>query len=248
MLLDSLSKEGRSMPEKNNPDNVAKIDLGKLRKTVLSRMVMFLIVTACIFFIPAGTLQYWEAWAYIAILFLPASVMMLYLLKNDPELLDRRMRMKEKQPEQKKIIKWSYAFFILTFLIPGFDRRFGWSSVHLAIIIAADVFILVGYLLLVRVLLENRYASRIIEVAEKQKVIATGPYAIVRHPMYSSVLLIYGFSPLALGSYWALIPTVFIIISLIARILNEEKLLLKELDGYAEYTKKTRYRMIPGIW
>lgn len=236
------------MSDKSVRAMTAAIDLKKLKATVIKRLTMSLVVLGSMLFIPAGTLTYWEAWAYMAILFVPASFMMLYLLKNDPELLERRMRMREKQAEQKTIIKWSYPVFLFAFIIPGLDYRFGWSSVPLLIVITADCIILAGYLLLVRVLRENSYASRIIEVAEKQKVIATGPYAVVRHPMYSAVLLIYGFTPLALHSYWAMIPAELIIIVLVARILNEEKVLLKELDGYAEYVRNTRYRLIPGIW
>ena len=139
-------------------------------------------------------------------------------------------------------------FFFAAFLIPGFDKRFGWSSVPLEVIIIADAIVVGGYLLFVIVLRENRYASRIIEVEKKQKVITTGPYAFVRHPMYSGVLLMYGFSPLALGSYWGMIPNALLILLIVARIRNEEKVLKQELEGYREYTQKVKYRLVPGIW
>lgn len=224
------------------------VDVKKLKATVVQRLVIFFAASCCMFFIPAGTIRYWEAWAYLAILFLPALIMMLYLFKHDPALLERRMKMKEKQTEQKNIMKWSYAFFVLAFIIPGLDKRFEWSSVPVVVVILADSIIFTGYLLLVRVLRENSYASRIIEVSEKQKIISTGPYAVIRHPMYLAALMMWVFSPVALGSYWAVIPASSIIVSLVARILNEEKFLVKELDGYAEYTKKTRNRLIPGVW
>jgi len=199
-------------------------------------------------FLPAGTFHYWQAWGYLAILTIPMVLVMTYLIRKDPELLERRMRMREKEAEQRSIIKLSILFFFAAFLIPGFDKRFGWSSVPIEVIIIADAIVVGGYLLFALVLRENRYASRIIEVEKKQKVIATGPYAVVRHPMYSGALLMYGFSPLALGSYWGMIPNALLLIIIVARIRNEEKVLNQKLEGYREYTQKVKYRLAPGIW
>ncbi len=220
----------------------------ELIKKVILRFGMFIVVMGLMFFLPAGALKYWEAWVYMAILVIPMITVLFYLLKHDPELLERRMRMKEKEPEQKTIIKIGALIFIIIYLIPGFDQRYGWSSVPVSIIIIADIIVFCGYLLFVRVLIENSYASRIVEVEQQQKVITTGPYKIVRHPLYSAVLLMYVFSPLALGSYLAMIGTVLLIFLLIARITNEEKLLSKELEGYQDYLQKTKYRLVPGIW
>ena len=217
-------------------------------RTVIVRVVLFIALLVAMLFLPAGTFHYWQAWVYLAILTIPAGLVMTYLIRKDPELLERRMRMTEKEAEQRTIIKLSILFFIIVFLIPGFDKRFGWSSVPLEVVIIADAIVLAGYVVFVLVLRENRYASRIIEVEQKQKVITTGPYAVVRHPMYSGALLMYGFSPLALGSYWGMIPNALLVILIVARIRNEEKVLKQELEGYREYTQKVKYRLVPQIW
>jgi protein-S-isoprenylcysteine O-methyltransferase Ste14 len=219
-----------------------------LFKKVMVRLAMAIFLLGAVFFIPAGTWRYWEAWVYMAVLIIPATLTMLYLLRKAPDVLERRMRMREKESEQKLIIKLTFPLFIVAFILPGLGRRFGWSGVPAPAVIVADVLLLLGYLLFIRVLLENRYASRIIEVEQEQKVITTGPYAIVRHPLYVSALLIYGSSPIALGSYWAMIPMVFLAYLIIARIRNEEKVLAQELKGYREYMQKTKYRLIPGLW
>jgi len=223
-------------------------NLGKLLRTVVVRLMLVIAILGAMLFLPAGTFHYWQAWVYLAILIIPMIFVMIYMIAKDPELLERRMRMREKETEQRTIIKLSYVFFVVAFLIPGFDKRFGWSSAPLEVIIIADAIVLAGYALFVRVLRENRYASRIIEVEQKQKVVTTGPYAVVRHPMYSGALLMYGFSPLALGSYWGMIPNALLVVLIVARILNEEKVLIRELEGYREYAQKVKYRLIPGVW
>jgi len=221
---------------------------GKLIATVSIRLLSGIIVLSVMFFLSAGTFQYWEAWLYMATLFIPMFFVFIYLIINEPELLARRMKMREKEKEQKLIIKLSYIPFLIAFLLPGFDKRFGWSNVPGVVVIIADILVLISYGVFFLVLKENPYASRVVEVESEQRVITSGPYAIVRHPMYSVVLLMYIFSPLALGSYWAMIPMFFIIPVIIARILNEEKVLKRELDGYDEYMQKTHYRIIPGVW
>jgi len=225
-----------------------QINLNSLIKMVILRFGMFFVVMGLMFFLPAGNFNYWEAWLYMAILVTPIVIFLFYLIKHDPELLERRMRTKEKESQQKTITKIGSLIFILIYLIPGFDQRYGWSSVPIAIIIIADIIVFLGYLLFIRVLLENSYASRVVEVEQQQKVITTGPYKIVRHPLYLAVLLMYSFGPLALDSYWAMIGSVLLILILVARIKNEEKVLSKELDGYQNYLEKTKYRLVPGIW
>ncbi|UCE07637.1 MAG: isoprenylcysteine carboxylmethyltransferase family protein, partial [bacterium] len=207
----------------------------ELIKMVVLRFGMFIVIMGLMFFLPAGTFRYWEAWVYIAILVTPMIIFLFYLIKHDPELLERRMRTKEKQAEQKTIIKIGSLIFILIYLIPGFDQRYGWSSVPVGIIIIADIIVFCGYLLFARVLMENSYASRIVEVEQQQTVITTGPYKIVRHPLYSAVLLMYCFGPLALDSYWTMIGSVLLVFLLVARIKNEEKVLSNELEGYQDY-------------
>ncbi|MDP2945516.1 MAG: isoprenylcysteine carboxylmethyltransferase family protein [Atribacterota bacterium] len=215
---------------------------------VLIRLVLAIIVLGLIFFLPAGSIKFWEAWAYMGILFIPMIFVLIYLLKNDPELLERRMKMKEKEEPQKVFIKLSLLVFFIAFIIPGFDYRFEWSKVLLIVIIIADLFIFIGYLLFFLVLKENTYASRIIEVEKGQKVISTGPYAIIRHPMYVAVLMMYVLSPLALGSYWAVLAILPLPVLVIFRIKSEEKILRDKLPGYREYTQKVKYRLIPYIW
>lgn len=224
------------------------MDKRQLARITYSRFIMAIPVLGLMFFLPAGTFNYWEAWAYLAILFTPMFFVMQYLLKNDPALLERRMRTKEKAGEQSLIIKLSYVYFLVVFLFPGFDKRFGWSNVPIWMILIADTLVLLGYITVIFVFRENSYASRTVEVDQDQKVIDTGPYAIVRHPMYSGLTMLYVLSPLALGSYWALIPAMLIIPLIVARILSEEEILAKELAGYTEYQQKVRYRLIPFVW
>jgi protein-S-isoprenylcysteine O-methyltransferase Ste14 len=224
------------------------IDKKKLLKKVIARIPALFIIMSLLLFLPARTIYFWEAWVFMAILFTPAICLLFYLYKKDPELLEKRIKMKEKEKEQKLLMKIALFFFIGTFLLPGFDKYYGWSSVPLWLKIFSDIMVFLGYIMFVVVLLKNRYASRVIEVQKKQKVIDTGLYSVVRHPMYDAVFLIYGFAPLALGSYWMLIGNVYLIFVIVFRILNEEKILVKELAGYMEYMQKVRYRLIPGLW
>jgi protein-S-isoprenylcysteine O-methyltransferase Ste14 len=221
---------------------------GELVRIVIPRFLGAILVSGIMFFLPAGTFQYPEAWIVIAIIFVPMSLMLVYLFRNEPELLARRLRLREKETQQKLIVKLSMIPFLLAYILPGFDKRFGWSNVPWGVVVAADILALLGYCLVFLVLRENRYASRVIEVEQGQTVIASGPYAVVRHPMYSGMTLMYVFCPLALGSYWAMIPALLIIPVLVARILNEESVLVRDLHGYQEYRHKTRYRLMPGIW
>ncbi len=185
---------------------------------------------------------------YMVTLIALALLTFAYLLRKDPVLLERRMQFRERQARQQKIVYGSLLFFLPAFILPGLDQRFGWSQMPIWLAILGDVLVIIGYLLVIWVFSVNTYASRIVEVAADQKVISTGPYAVVRHPMYVGVFLVYGVSPLALGSYWALLPALMILPVLVLRIVNEEKFLLQDLNGYREYTQKVRYRLLPGIW
>ena len=172
----------------------------------------------------------------------------LYFLKKDPRLLERRMRMKEKEREQDILVKLSSLFFLAGFLLPGFDFRYQWSHIPIYLVLTADTVVFLGYVIFFFVMRENSYLSRIVEVEEGQKVISTGPYSVVRHPMYIGVLLMFLFTPIALGSWWALIPFIPMPVILALRILNEEKVLTKNLSGYEEYLKTVPFRLIPYIW
>ncbi len=220
----------------------------QLLKVVASRVLGFVVMMMLFLFLPAGTWNYWQAWVYMGMLLIPMFFVMVYLIRNNPELLERRMRLREQRSEQKLIVKISLIFFLLAYLLPGFDIRFGWSNVPVWICIVADVLILVGYGIVVRVFQVNSYASRVVEINSGQKVIDTDVYAIVRHPMYFGAILMYSLSPLALGSYWAMIPGIMIVPVLVARILDEEVALEKDLPGYTEYKQKTKYRLLPFVW
>ncbi len=219
-----------------------------LSRQVYLRIAMAFPALVLILFLPAGTLDYWQAWVYLGVLFIPMAFVIRWMLKNQPDLLERRMHMKEREPAQKKIILFTFTYFMLAFILPGLDQRWGWSYVPVWLALAANGLVFLGYMVTVAVFRENRYASRVVEVDEQQRVIDSGPYALVRHPMYIGVLLMYLASPLALGSYWAVIPALAIIPILIARTINEEQVLTRELAGYREYTQRVRWRLIPYIW
>ncbi len=220
----------------------------KLMLGVALRIGLGIPFIALIIILPAGTWNYWQGWLYLATLVLPMLVSTIYLFKNDPALLERRMRMREKESAQQKIIGFLAIYFLLAFTLPGLDVRFGWSNAPPLVSILADGLVLAGYLITFWVLTVNSFLSRVVEVAAEQKVVTTGPYAIVRHPMYFGVALLYIASPLALGSYWAILPALMILPLLAARIRNEEEVLLRELAGYAGYRQKVKYRLLPGVW
>ena len=219
-----------------------------LVKMMVVRSVAALLTLSAIFFLPAWTLKYWQAWVYMAVIFIPMLGIVLYFYKDKPDFLARRMNMKEKAVEQKLVIKLSFLPLILAFLLPGFDVRLGWSNLPSWLVLLSDTIVLLGYGLVFLVFRENSFASRIVEVMDGQKVVTSGPYALVRHPMYLGSIIMYLFSPLALGSAWAVLPALFLIPVLVIRIIGEEKLLTSDLPGYAEYTQKVRYRLFPGLW
>ncbi len=218
-----------------------------IRKIIIRFSFVPLFIGICTL-LPAGTFDYWQVYLYFSVVVIPMIFVLFYFLKKDPRFLERRMRGTEKEREQKLIQLINLAILMAAFIVPGLDRRYGWSAVPVEGIIITDAVILVGYLIIFLVFRENSYASRIVEVDQEQKVITTGLYSIVRHPMYLGVLIMYLPTPLALGSYYGLIPMAFLPAALVFRILNEEKVLRENLDGYEEYCRKTRYRLIPFIW
>ena len=219
-----------------------------LGRIVFLRASLALPIMALIIILPAGRWNYWQGWMYILTLFVPMIFIFAYLLKNDPALLERRMRMREKEAVQRKIVSLSYLYFLVAFILPGLDVRFGWSDVPPFVSIIAGVIVFAGYMIFFWVLVTNSFVSRVVEVKSNQRVISAGPYALVRHPMYTGVIIMYLASPVALGSYWGLFPAVLIVPLLIARIYNEEQVLLRDLSGYKEYTQSVVFRLIPGLW
>jgi protein-S-isoprenylcysteine O-methyltransferase Ste14 len=219
-----------------------------LLKGIILRFVMALLLLGATFFGAAWSFSYWQAWVYLCIMLASVGTVAIYLYRRDPELLERRLRMRETRQEQKFVVVVSGIFLLATYILPGFDVRFRWSNVPWFIVIIGDVVALLGYTVVALVFRENSYASRVIEVEKGQKVISTGPYSIVRHPMYVGVIIFWTISPLALGSYWAIVPALFIIPLLAARIKDEEKKLLVDLEGYREYVTRVRYRLVPGVW
>jgi len=224
------------------------IDIKSLKKRAISLVFLIYLILGLVFFLSAWTIKYWQGWAYILTIAIPMGIFGVYMFKHDPKLLERRLRTKEKRKEQRLIIKLGILPFLLTFVLPGFDVRFGWSAVPLFVAIIGLALVLLGYLMILYVFRTNSYASRVVDVEKEQKVITTGPYALVRHPMYFALIFFYGATPLALGSYWALILAFLIFPILVFRIKDEEKELLENLAGYREYTQKVKYRFIPGIW
>ena len=207
-----------------------------------------LIMMSALLFLPAGTLAYRGAWLFIALLFTPILVIGVVLLIKAPDLLRKRLAMKEREKEQQGVVALSGLLLVASLVIAGLDHRFGWSHIPQAIVTVAALVLLVGYGLYAEVLRENAYLSRVVEVQEGQRVIDTGLYGIVRHPMYLAVSLLYLSIPIVLGSWWALLlmsPCIFL---LVLRIRNEEQVLHQGLSGYTDYTKRVRYRMIPFVW
>jgi len=214
-------------------------------------LAVLAMVMGFLLFVPAGTVRYWQAWAYLAI-FTGASVLTtVYLARHDPALLERRMSggpTAEKRPVQKLIMLATSIGFLALVVVPALDHRFGWSAVPLGIVVAGDVLVAIGFALIFRIYRENSFTSATIEIAESQTVVSTGPYAIVRHPMYASASLYLVGTPLALGSWWGLLPILATLPFLIWRLLDEERFLAANLAGYAEYQTRVRYRLIPHVW
>jgi len=219
-----------------------------LASRLILRTAISAVIVAAFLFLPAGSLHYWQGWAFMALWFLPMLISSPYFLKHDPQLVERRLQTKEKSKEQKTIIRLAQPIVFLNLLVPGLDYRSGWSRVPIWLTIVSEAFVLAGYVITFWVMKENSFASRTVQVMEGQKVITTGPYRIVRHPMYFGAVLMLLFTPLALGSWWALPGFLIVGALIVIRLLNEEKVLRQELPGYAEYCEKTRYRLVPMVW
>ena len=199
----------------------------------------------------AGTLRYSQAWVYLVLFFGLSGLLTAELLRRDPALLERRMKggpQAERRPAQRIIMVGASLAFLSLLAVPALDYRFHWSSVPVAGIVLGNVLFAIGFLFVGRVYRENTYTSATIEIHEGQRVIDTGPYAIVRHPMYSGALLYMLGTPLALGSYWGLLGFVLMLLVIVWRLQDEERMLARELPGYAEYRQRVRWRLLPGVW
>jgi protein-S-isoprenylcysteine O-methyltransferase Ste14 len=220
----------------------------RLLISALTKFILGIVLVGAMLFLPAWTLDYPGAWLFLGVLFIPMLLMGIVMLFKAPELLRKRLDGKEKQATQRGVIALSALMFPCGFVICALDFRFGWSHVPMWCVIAAAVVFEAGYAMYAEVMRENAYLSRTIEVQEGQTVIDTGLYRLVRHPMYLATLLMFLPMPLILGSLWGLIPFALYPIIIVVRILNEEKVLTQELEGYVDYKNKTKYRLIPLIW
>lgn len=211
----------------------------------------FLVLAGAMLFLSAWTFHYWQAWVFLAVFFGSSLAITLYLMKNDPVLLGRRISVgpiNEKEKSQKIIQSIAQLSFILVVVFPVFDHRFMWSTVPPYVSVVGDLLIAIGFYIVFLVFKENTYASALIEVTDEQKVISSGPYALVRHPMYSGALILLLGTPLALGSWWGVLTIIPITAVIVWRLLDEERFLLKSLPGYAEYKNKVKYRLVPFVW
>ena len=220
----------------------------KLFLKAISRYIMGVILVSILLLVPAGTIYYWNAWLLMGMLFIPMLIVGIILIFKNPMLLESRLDVKEKENEQKQVIVYSGLMFLLGFIIAGLNFRFSWSILPDIVIIISSILFLIAYSLYGEVLRENTYLSRTVGVQKNQKVIDTGLYGTVRHPMYAITIILFLTMPLILGSIISFIIFLMYPIIIVKRIKNEEEVLEKELKGYREYKKKVKYRLLPFIW
>ena len=215
------------------------------------RQIAFLFVMALLVFVPAGTVHFWQAWLFLAVFAVLTIAMGAYFVVTDPALVARRMEVgprAETEPAQRMAIGILLIALLAMLVLPGFDRRFHWSNVPAWLTVLADLGIVAGYFVFFYVMKENTYAAATVRVESGQKVVSTGLYGVVRHPMYMGTLPLMIALPLALGSYWSLLAVVPALAALIWRLLDEERVLRRDLPGYADYCARVRWRLLPGIW
>ena len=222
-----------------------------LTKQTIAGFFSLFFVVCLMLFLPAWTIYYWQAWAYLAVFFIPVIAITVYLFKYDKKLLESRVKAgpgAEKEKRQKIIQAFASLFFIGVIMLPAFDHRFHWSNIPISLVLISDLIIVIGFTIVFFVFRENSFTSATIKVDKEQKVVSTGPYRFVRHPMYTGALLAMIFTPIALGSYWGITCAFFLGITIIVRLLDEENYLKKNLDGYEEYCRKVRCHLVPFVW
>ena len=220
----------------------------KLFCQAIIKIALGIIIVGALIFVPAGSFEYWNGWLFLGILFIPMFIAGIIMMIKNPELLRKRLNAKEKENTQKVVVLSSALMFIAGFIVAGLNYRFGWIVLPNIVVIIASVVFVIAYILYAEVLRENTYLSRTIEVQENQKVVDTGLYGIVRHPMYAATILLFLAMPLVLGSIISFVIFLIYPILIGTRIKNEEEVLEKDLNGYTEYKKKVKYKMIPFIW
>jgi protein-S-isoprenylcysteine O-methyltransferase Ste14 len=219
-------------------------------KTILG-FAQLVLALGLFLFAPAWTFDFWQGWIYLCVFVTSSALITVYLWKKDPKLLERRVNAgpsAEKEKKQKLIQVFASLAFMGLMIVPSLDRRFSWSDVPVLTVIVGNVLVALGFFIVFLVFKENTFTAATIEIAPDQTVISTGPYAVVRHPMYAGALILLFGTPLALGSWWALLlffPMTFVIVW---RLLDEERFLTKSLSGYNEYCRKVQYRLIPSMW
>lgn len=220
----------------------------KLLINGIVKLLCGLLLVGLLIFLPAGSLAFANGWLFIGLLFVPMFILGVVLFIKAPQLLKKRLNAKEKEATQKGVVGLSALVFVGGFIVSGLDFRFGWSNMPTSIVIIASVIFLLSYVMYAWVMKENAYLSRTIEVQENQKVVDTGLYSIVRHPMYAATILLFLAIPVVLGSWWGLVIFLLYPPIIAVRIINEEKVLTQQLSGYSEYKEKVKYRLIPFVW
>jgi len=220
----------------------------KLFFEAIIKFILGVVIIGILIFLPANTINYWNGWLFMGLLFIPMFIAGIVMMIKSPELLRKRLNAKEKQSEQKQVVKLSGLMFLAGFIIAGLNYRYSWIELPNIVVIISSVIFIISYILYAEVLRENAYLSRTIEVQDNQKVIDTGLYGIVRHPMYAATILLFLSMPLVLGSVISFIIFLAYPFIIAKRIKNEEEVLEKELKGYLEYKKKVKYKIIPFIW
>ena len=216
-------------------------------EAIVKFILGFLIIWVLVF-VPAGTLDYWNGWLFMGLLFVPMFIAGIIMMIKSPDLLRKRLNLKEKENEQKQVVLFSGLMFFVGFIIAGLNYRFKWILISNSVVSISSVIFVLAYISYAEVLRENAYLSRTIEVQEKHKVVNTGLYGIVRHPMYSITILLFLSMPLVLGSIISFVIFLAYPFIIAKRIKNEEEVLEKELGGYSEYKNKVKYKLIPFIW